>query len=195
MIGRVVGSLPFSANHITLFSFIICIPSIFFIWCEYYFTAAIIIAFSCFLDAVDGSVARYRGESSGFGDYLDAMVDRGREIIVYAGLATGGYAPEAFFAFSGSFLLSYAKPRTALVIPIDDHDWPAIGDLFDRILTLIIGLIVASFHPQTRGIPTLSIFLVLVAVLTYIGAFQRMLYAKKLIEKSEDPPPDMQAGR
>ena len=158
-----------------------------------YLPAAIIVSFSCFLDAVDGSVARYRGESSGFGDYLDAMVDRGREIVVYAGLATGGYASEAFFAFSGSFLLSYAKPRTALVIPIDDHDWPAIGDLFDRILILISGLVVASFHPQILGRSTLSFFLVLVAILTYIGAFQRMSYAKKLIDKKERLNSDGQA--
>jgi hypothetical protein len=41
------------------------------------------------LDCVDGQLARYTGRTSATGAWLDAMFDRGKEYVVYAGLAVG----------------------------------------------------------------------------------------------------------
>ena len=49
----------------------------------------------------------------GRGNYLDAMIDRDVEIIIYLGFALSGFFIEAFLVVTGSLLVSYAKARTA----------------------------------------------------------------------------------
>src|SRR3954451_18496004 len=41
------------------------------------------------LDCVDGQLARYARSFSKFGAWLDSILDRGKEYLVYAGLAIG----------------------------------------------------------------------------------------------------------
>ena len=41
------------------------------------------------LDCVDGQLARYTRRFDAFGGWLDTMADRGKEYVVYAGLAAG----------------------------------------------------------------------------------------------------------
>jgi phosphatidylglycerophosphate synthase len=41
-------------------------------------------------DCVDGQLARYTGTGTPLGAWLDAVSDRGKELVVYAGLAVGG---------------------------------------------------------------------------------------------------------
>jgi archaetidylinositol phosphate synthase len=140
-------------------------------------------------DAVDGAVARTHGKATKFGNYLDAMVDKYVEIIVYAGLALGGYAVESFFVMCGSLVLSYAKPRTALVVKIDNHDWPAFGERVERTLLLCVGLAVAMVWPTvaagTWSVDTLSAALWVLAVIVTYGSVSRVFYARGLIEKGE----------
>jgi hypothetical protein len=47
------------------------------------------------LDCVDGQLARYAGSGTPFGGWLDAMFDRLKEFLVYAGLALGAVRVEA----------------------------------------------------------------------------------------------------
>ncbi|GAA2509631.1 CDP-alcohol phosphatidyltransferase family protein [Pilimelia columellifera] len=50
---------------------------------------AALLYLSFVLDCVDGQLARYTREFSPFGGWLDTMADRGKEYLVYAGLAFG----------------------------------------------------------------------------------------------------------
>jgi hypothetical protein len=52
-------------------------------------TGAVLLQLSFTLDCVDGQLARYTGASSAFGGWLDAVFDRSKEYLVYAGLAIG----------------------------------------------------------------------------------------------------------
>src|SRR5512138_552148 len=70
------------------------------------------------IDALDGTMARLRGESSDFGAFVDSVSDRYSELIIYGGLlyhyltvhdATGGML--VFIAAAGSVLVSYVKAR------------------------------------------------------------------------------------
>jgi CDP-diacylglycerol--glycerol-3-phosphate 3-phosphatidyltransferase len=70
------------------------------------------------IDALDGTMARLRGESSDFGAFVDSVTDRYSELIIYAGLlyyflsqgqALGGLL--VFGAAAGSVLVSYVKAR------------------------------------------------------------------------------------
>lgn len=140
-------------------------------------------------DNLDGAVAQAQKRVTAFGNYLDAMIDKYVEVIIYAGLFFGGYAIEAFLVTTGSLILSYAKPRTALVIRIDNHDWPAIGDRADRTILLVMGIIAHMIQPVivlgSRTFDVLSVILYVLAALVYIGGIGRILYAKRLIEAKE----------
>ncbi len=70
------------------------------------------------VDALDGTMARLRGESGDFGAFVDSVTDRYSELIIYAGLLyyflgrsdpLGGLL--VFGAAAGSVLVSYVKAR------------------------------------------------------------------------------------
>jgi CDP-diacylglycerol--glycerol-3-phosphate 3-phosphatidyltransferase len=70
------------------------------------------------IDALDGTMARLRGEASDWGAYVDSVTDRYSELIIYGGLlyhfltlgdVTGGML--TFGAAAGSVLVSYVKAR------------------------------------------------------------------------------------
>ena len=70
------------------------------------------------IDALDGTMARLRGESSDFGAFVDSVSDRYSELIIYGGLLyhflrlgepVGGLL--VFSAAAGSVLVSYVKAR------------------------------------------------------------------------------------
>src|SRR5512147_3200941 len=70
------------------------------------------------IDALDGTMARLRGESSDFGAFVDSVSDRYSELIIYGGLLyhflflgepIGGLL--VFGAAAGSVLVSYVKAR------------------------------------------------------------------------------------
>jgi CDP-diacylglycerol--glycerol-3-phosphate 3-phosphatidyltransferase len=70
------------------------------------------------IDALDGTMARLRGESSDFGAFVDSVTDRYSELLIYGGLLyyflslgdpLGGLL--VFGAASGSVLVSYVKAR------------------------------------------------------------------------------------
>ncbi len=139
-------------------------------------------------DALDGSLARVTNRVTKFGNYMDAMIDRYVEVIILLGFAFSGFFIESFLVVSGSLLVSYAKARTAIVVSIDNHDWPAIGERFERLLLLVIALAINIFLPTINlmgfSISTLSFFLYLIAAMVYIGVAQRIFYAKNLINKT-----------
>jgi len=70
------------------------------------------------VDALDGTMARLRGEASDFGAFVDSVSDRYSELIIYGGLLyhflklgepLGGML--TFAAAAGSVLVSYVKAR------------------------------------------------------------------------------------
>jgi phosphatidylglycerophosphate synthase len=185
VVGRAVGMLGISPDSFTLLALLLAVAAAAFFAIGWRGWGVIFLVAAFLWDALDGSVARSQNKATGFGNYLDAMIDKYVEIIVYAGLLFGGYAVESFFVMTGSLVLSYAKPRAALVIPIDNHDWPALGERVDRTLFLVIAVVISIFLPSLSldgtAYDTLSVLLWMLAVIVYIGSVQRMLYARKLI--------------
>lgn len=144
--------------------------------------ALVCTALSGLVDLLDGSVARLQNRESPFGNYLDTMLDRIVEVVLYLGLVLVWPVPAAT-ALAFSMLVSYAKARVALVIPTDDRDWPGMGDRADRMAMLLAGLLAASC-----GFPfALRAVVWLIAATTIVGTWQRMVYAHKLIEEVFPP--------
>lgn len=188
-IGAFIGKCRFKPNLFTLTSLFWASLSAYLIYDHSYLTAIVFVLITGIWDGIDGSVARSQRKITGFGNYLDALTDKYVEVIIYSGFALSGYPLESFCVISGSLILSYAKPRAAIVTSIDNHDWPAVGDRADRFALLIIALAQARFLPVISlaeiKILTLSLMLYAIAVIIYIGGIQRVFYAKKLIETSE----------
>ena len=81
-------------------------------------TGGLIVLIMTPIDALDGTMARLRGEPSDFGAFVDSVSDRYSELIIYAGLlyhflnvgdTLGGML--VFGAAAGSVLVSYVKAR------------------------------------------------------------------------------------
>jgi len=140
-------------------------------------------------DALDGSLARVLGKTSKFGNYLDALIDRYVEIIIFFGFALAGFEIEAFLVISGSLVVSYAKARTAIITQVDNHGWPTIGERLDRLVLLVIGMIISIFLPTITilefTVATTSFFLYLIAIVVYVGSIQRIFHAKKIIRETK----------
>jgi len=124
-------------------------------------------------DALDGTMARLRGESGKYGAFVDSVTDRYSEIALYGGLLvfftqTGAWrdALLVFFATIGSIMVSYTRARAeALGYSAE------IGLLtrVERYLVLIPGIIL--------NYPIISLWIL--AIFTNFTAIQRFLFVRR----------------
>ena len=135
------------------------------------------------LDFLDGAVARAAGTAGAFGAFLDSVLDRYSEAVVFVGLILW-YAQEgdplamtaSALALSGSFMVSYCRAR-AEGLGLDCE----VGLLQrpERIVVLGIGLMVAQVvHPML-----LVAVLIALAVLTNFTTAQRIRHVARLFEE------------
>jgi len=124
------------------------------------------------LDALDGTMARLRGESGAYGAFVDSVTDRYSEIALYGGLlvysinnGSGLDLILIFFAMAGSLMVSYVRARA------ESLNYSAkIGLLSraERYLVLIPGIIFGY----------LRISLWILALLTNFTALQRFWHVR-----------------
>lgn len=130
------------------------------------------------LDALDGAIARLRGESGQYGAFVDSVTDRYSEIALYGGLLvyfneTGTWrdALLVFFAAVGSIMVSYVRARA------ESLDYTAKIGLFtraERYLVLVPGIIL--------GYPRVSLWLL--AILANFTALQRFLHVRRQAKRN-----------
>ena len=171
LVGNTVGAYLLATGHIT--------------W------GGIIILVMGPIDALDGTMARLRGEPSRFGAFVDSVTDRYSELVIFAGLliyyltqANWLGAGLAYFAAAGSVLVSYIKSR-AQTLGFDCET--GILTRAERYLVLAPLLVV--------NLPTIALWII--AILANFTALQRILYvraqarapmAKGESHKSPEPP-------
>jgi CDP-diacylglycerol--glycerol-3-phosphate 3-phosphatidyltransferase len=136
------------------------------------------------LDALDGTMARLRGEDGQYGAFIDSVTDRYSEIALYGGLLvysirTGTWqdALLVFFAAVGSIMVSYVRARAE---SLDYHAKNGLLTRAERYIVLIPGIIFR--HP--------SISLWILAILTHFTALQRFWHVRqqakrKSVQKSQ----------
>ncbi len=124
-------------------------------------------------DVLDGGVARVSGRVTRFGGYLDSVIDRYSDGLIFIGLML--YLREdyslVFLAMLGSFLVSYTRARAEIFIEKCDVGMAERGE---RLIILILTTLLANF-----GIDLYHDALILIAVLTHITFIQRMIYTKR----------------
>ena len=135
-------------------------------------TGGIVLLLAVLVDALDGTMARLRGESSDFGGFVDSVSDRYAEFITFGGLLYYFLSLEdytgvvvTFAATAGSVLVSYVKARA------EGLGFTAKVGLLTRVERYIV-LIPLLILDQ----PFLAV--VIIAVLGNITALQRILYVR-----------------
>jgi CDP-diacylglycerol---glycerol-3-phosphate 3-phosphatidyltransferase len=125
------------------------------------------------LDALDGTMARLRGEDGNYGAFIDSVTDRYSEIAIYGGLLVYFYqngtwqdALLVFFAALGSVMVSYMRARA------ESLGYSAKIGLLTRIERYIVLLPGIIFHH-----PSISLWIL--AILTHFTALQRFFYVRR----------------
>ena len=149
--------------------------------------ALVLFIFSGFLDAVDGAVARVTSRVSALGAFLDGVIDRYVEILIYMGLyfflvdkKEMLWLPNPFwisFLIFGSlmptFIRAYADHRKVVT---DPSALRAMGGLLERAerLTLIyLGMLLGAYN----NVLWLIYILAATSILANYTALQRLWFA------------------
>lgn len=178
--------MKLSPNQVTFIGLVlILIASVAYIFHGSPLIFGLTLAVSFVFDALDGAVARRRNMQTKAGGYFDAVVDRYQELAV---LATLAYVHDAWAlglaAFSGSVLISYAKARTALEIPVSNVDWPDFFERMERVIFLCGMLLIAGFSGDASQ-TVITGGLVIFAILSHATALQRARRASKMLRDAD----------
>jgi CDP-diacylglycerol---glycerol-3-phosphate 3-phosphatidyltransferase len=127
------------------------------------------------VDALDGTMARLRGESGKFGAFVDSVTDRYSELVIFAGLLIFYLVQDewllaglTYLAAAGSLLVSYIRAR-AQSLGYDTK----IGVLtrMERYLVLVPALIL--------NMPEIGLWII--AVLANFTALQRIIDVRRQV--------------
>jgi phosphatidylglycerophosphate synthase len=183
-LGSILVKLGMTPNMVTLAGFVLTIIScLYFLMTNNCFWFGIFLAVSFIFDYLDGAVARVSEQSTKFGSYLDAVIDRYQEIMVYFSIGfVTHYWSFVFLAVTGSLLISYNKARVAIDTPISNNNWPDLMERMERLVIICTALILEGIF-QDKNI--LLYMILLLGILAHITAIQRFFRAKKILVKSE----------
>ncbi len=183
-VARKVIALGITPNQLTVMGLFLGVLACLFLIAtrNIFLFCILILVFGC-IDALDGLVARLTNKVSKFGSYLDAMCDRYYETIVLLSVAyVTGYWFLSFLAVMGALIISYAKARTAIEVPISNTEWPDFMERTERDVIYVSGLFIAQIIPRKFfGHDIFYWTLVFLAVATHLTVAQRILRAKKII--------------
>ena len=129
------------------------------------------------IDALDGTMARLRGEPSDFGAFVDSVTDRYSELVIYAGLLFYAmkelnltFAMLVFAATAGSILVSYVRARAQ---SLGYEAKRGVLTRFERFVVLVPSLIF--------GYPWIGV--ALIGILANITALQRIISVRQQAHK------------
>ena len=147
----------------------------------YLIMAPVFLLVSGFCDALDGALARMRGQITTFGGFLDSLLDRYAEAIVFCGITAGGLCHPfwGLAALAGSLLVSYVRARAeAAGVKMETV---GVAERAERLIILAI----ASFLSLV-WLEALSWGVILLSVLTHLTVLQRVVYFRKASQQKEN---------
>lgn len=185
-IGRIFAKVGLSPNAWTALALVPAAAGFFALIYNQLLLGALLFMVSGLLDAIDGAVARVTGAVTNLGAFLDGIIDRYVEILLYMGILvflSNNYAPEilipnyywiAFLIFGAlmpTFVRSYADHRGVVTEPEDHRRMGGLVERAERLCLVFAGMILGYLN---------AVFLVYMvaatAVLSNITALQRILF-------------------
>ena len=137
-----------------------------------YLPAAITLALSGFLDAVDGAVARRMDGTSRLGAFLDSVFDKLGECLILVAIICSGAVDILWgsIALASSILVSYVRHRAE---PLGVNlKGVGVAERAERMIILIIASLITPFMKDA-----LNYGIILIAVLASITVAWRIIYA------------------
>ena len=135
---------------------------------------------SGFSDTLDGVLARNYQQATSFGGFLDSLLDRYADAIVFSGIIIGGLCDVSWglAALAGSLLVSYSRARAeAAGIKMESV---GLAERAERMLILAAVTVAALFWP-----PSLRWGIILLAVLSNFTVLQRGLHVYRWLKKEK----------
>lgn len=180
---RVFSWIPFSPNQITLIAMLISLIGM------VVAKADIGLAFVLFgtaflLDAVDGAIARGRGETSSLGAFLDGIADRLVEFLMLAAIFTLDLTADIIFPhqvwvviilFFGSVMTAYVRSyatHQGVLSRMEAEKMPGILERAERCLLLLLFLGVYALGEMELA----GYILVAAGILSFVTFVERFVF-------------------
>ncbi len=139
--------------------------------------AAILLLAGAAMDALDGAVARARGEAGPRGAYLDSLLDRVADAGYAAGLLLLGFGVWSVYLLAvGSLLVSYARARFEALAG-GSMEGRGLMERGDRVLALAAVLLLAA---SGRWLAAQAL-LELVVALVWLTFLERLVAGLRLL--------------
>jgi CDP-diacylglycerol--glycerol-3-phosphate 3-phosphatidyltransferase len=176
-LGRFFNRLGLTPNMMTLLGLIGNSVGAYFLARGEMLTGGVLVLLMTPIDALDGTMARLRGESSDFGAFVDSVSDRYAELIIYGGLLyhflslgepLGGML--VFGAAAGSVLVSYVKARA------EGLGYEAKVGLLTRVERYLVLAPALVFNQLIIGLAIIALF-------ANITALQRIWYVRSHVHE------------
>lgn len=165
-------------NQLTLLGMLGAVAAAILVSQEQFILGGLVLLLTGPVDALDGALARRRGEPQDFGAFVDSVTDRYSELAVYAGLlwaaqAQGdlGFLLTVYFATFGSMLVSYVRARAQSL------GFESKGGLFSRVERFLILSVCLLINQPLLGV-------VVIAIGANFTALQRVWYVRKVSRQS-----------
>lgn len=172
-VGGFLNKLGIRPNVVTLFGLMGNLASAVLIALGYLTWGGLLALVIWPLDALDGTMARLRGEDGEYGSFIDSITDRYSEIAVFGGLMVFFMRNEHwlavvlnFLAITGSLMVSYTRAKA------ESLGFCAKNGFFsraERYIVLMPGIILRR--------PDISLWIL--AIMTYVTALQRFLFVRR----------------
>lgn len=175
-LSQIAKRIPLSPNTLTIVGFLITVVAALVIP-KRIRLGGILILIGGIFDALDGVVARTRGNATKFGAFLDSMLDRYSDAFLFLAIAwyllernnfTGALL--SLGTLVGAFLISYARARAE---GLGESCHKGIMERPERIILLAFAAITGWLMP----------ILWIMIVLTHITVFQRIYHVWKVMNK------------
>jgi CDP-diacylglycerol--glycerol-3-phosphate 3-phosphatidyltransferase len=176
-IGAFLNGLGITPNTLTISGLVGNLIGAYFLAIGSFMVGGFILLAMGAIDALDGTMARLRGEPSDFGAFVDSVTDRYSEFVIYAGLLfyavnelNLALAMMVFAATVGSIMVSYIRARAQSL------GYEAKGGMltrFERFIILVPSLIF--------GYPWIGVSII--AILANITALQRIVSVRRQARK------------
>lgn len=150
---------------------------------------ALLFLASGLIDAIDGAVARVTGAVTNLGAFLDGIIDRYVEILMYMGILyflSNNAVPELlmphqywvalliFGALMPTFVRSYADHRNVVTEPEDHKRMGGVMERAERLGFILAGMVLGQFN-----VVFLSYMVAVTAFVSNLTAVQRIVFVVK----------------
>ncbi len=151
-------------NHLTVLGLIFGFFAAYFIVQSNMLVAALFVLLSSICDLLDGAMARSKDMVTEFGGFLDSVIDRYVDVLLFAALGIYGINwIIVVAAMSGALLVSYTRARAEKIIEKCDV---GIAERGERLLILLAGMLSGYLY----------VAVLIIAVLSHITALHRILH-------------------